>query len=436
MPTVNLEIKPRAPFREFLQCKKRWISIVAHRRAGKTVAVIQKLILEALTHKRKGMKTAPLRYFYICPTLSQAKSVSWAYLLNFTADIPNVVANHSELRITFPNGAEIRLLSGENAERARGLYADGIVLDEADDIPNSHFNYIFLPCVLDYSGWMILMGTPKGKGNLYKGLQEAKERPDNHYSLVLKASESKLVPQEDLDEIKARIGDDAYEQEMECNFNVARAGAIYSKEVNLARDEGRILDFSVDNSQLVHTSWDLGAPENTVCVYWQRVDLGYRVIDCDFGLNMTTAERVSHMLGKGYNYGSHMLPHDGRTRGADNLSFQNKLLEAGLKNVIVMPNAGALAEEKRIRGMKDLFGSIFFSTKVDVEDGLIDALDNYHHREDKKDGRVTNVIVHDWCSHFADAFGYFGEAIKNNLVIGTMTPKALGRAKASFGRSL
>ncbi len=436
MPTVNLEIKPRAPFREFLQCSKRWMTIVAHRRAGKTVAVIQKLILEALTHKRKGMKTAPLRYFYICPTLSQAKSVSWAYLLNFTADIPNVVANHSELRITFPNGSEIRLLSGENAERARGLYADGIVLDEADDIPNSHFNYIFLPCLLDYSGWMILMGTPKGKGNLYKGLQEAKERPDNHYSLVLKASESKLVPQEDLDEIKARIGVDAYEQEMECNFNVARAGAIYSKEVNLAKDEGRILDFSVDNSQLVHTSWDLGAPENTVCVYWQRVDLGYRVIDCDFGLNMTTAERVSHMLGKGYNYGSHMLPHDGRTRGADNLSFQNKLLEAGLKNVIVLQNAGAMAEEKRIRGMKDLFGSIFFSTKVDVEDGLIDALDNYHHREDKKDGRVTNVIVHDWCSHFADAFGYFGEAIKNNLVIGTMTPKALGRAKASFGRSL
>jgi len=438
MPTVNLEIKPRAPFREFLQCKKRWMTIVAHRRAGKTVAVIQKLILEALTHKRKGMKTAPLRYFYICPTLSQAKSVSWAYLLNFTADIPNVVANHSELRITFPNGAEIRLLSGENAERARGLYADGIVLDEASDIPSSHTNYIFLPCLLDYNGWLVLMGTPKGRDSLYKGLQEAKERPDNHYSLVLKASESGLVPQEDLDEIKARIGENAYEQEMECCFDVPRAGAIYSKETNLARDEGRIADFGADNSLLTYTSWDLGSPENTVCVYFQRdpSNLSYRVIDCDFGLNMTTGERVAHMLDKGYNYAQHILPHDGRTRGADNLSFQNKLLEAGLKNVIVLPNAGAMAEERRIRGMKDLFGSIFFSTKVDVEDGLIDALDNYHHREDKKDGRVTNVVVHDWCSHFADAFGYFGEALKNNLVIGNMTPKALGRAKASFGRSL
>ena len=165
---IDIEIRPRKPFREFLACKKRWMTIVAHRRAGKTVAVIQKLILEAMTHKRKGMDTAPLRYFYCCPTLSQAKSVSWSYLLNFTADIPNIIVNHSELRVTFPNRAEIRLLSGENAERARGLYADGIVLDEVEDIPYAHQTHIFLPCLLDYNGWMICMGTPKGKGNLYK----------------------------------------------------------------------------------------------------------------------------------------------------------------------------------------------------------------------------------------------------------------------------
>lgn len=435
MQTLDIEIRPRSPFREFLQCKKRWMTIVAHRRAGKTVAVIQKLILEAMTHKRKGMKTAPLRYFYCCPTLSQAKSVSFNYLLEFTADIPNVVVNHSELRITLPNRAEIRLLSADNAERARGLYADGIVIDEMEDVAQSHINYVFLPCLLDYSGWLICMGTPKGKGNLYKSL-EAGKRDSNHYTLVLKASESGLVPQEDLDEIRARIGDDAYEQEMECNFNVARAGAIYSKEVNLAREEGRVIDCTVDNSQVVHTTWDLGAPENTVCIYWQRMpDLTYRVIDCDHGLNMTTGERVAHMMAKGYNFGQHFLPHDGRTRGADNLSFQSKLTEAGLKNVMVLPNAGVMAEEKRVRGMKDLFGNIFFSTKVDTEDNLLDALDNYHHREDKRDGRVTNVVVHDWSSHFADAFGYFGEAIKNGLVMGSMTPRSLGRAKASFGNS-
>jgi len=435
MQTLDIEIKPRSPFREFLQCKKRWMTIVAHRRAGKTVAVIQKLILEAMTHKRKGMDTAPLRYAYIAPTQAQAKSIAWNYLVEFTAQIPKVEVNASELRVTLPNRAQIRLFSGENYERMRGLYFDGCVSDEDDDIPQSAFAYVILPCLLDYNGWHIRMGTPKGKGNLYKSIQHAKENPDTHYKLVLKASESGLVPLADLNEIRARIGDEAYEQEMECNFNVARAGAIYSREVNQARDEERVLDFGADNSHLVHTTWDLGAPENTVCIYWQRVGLCYRVVDCDHGLNMTTAERVAHMMAKGYNYGQHFLPHDGRTRGADNLSFQKKLTEAGLKNVMVLPNAGALAEERRVRGMKDMFSDIFFSTKVDNEDGLLDALDNYHHREDRKDGRVTNVIVHDWSSHFADAFGYWGEAIKNGLVMGTMTKRTLGRAKASFGKS-
>ena len=282
------------------------------------------------------------------------------------------------------------------------------------------------------------MGTPKGKGNLYKALNQAKERPEKNYSLILKASDTGIVSEDDLGEIRAKIGEDAYQQEMECNFNVARAGAIYSKEVNDARMQGRVLDFGVDNSQLVHTTWDLGSPENTVVIYHQRDqhNLTYKVIDCDFGLNMTTAERVAHMMEKGYNFGQHFLPHDGRTRGADNMSFQNKLLEAGLKNVVVLPNAGFGAEDKGIRTMKDMFSSIFFSKLVDVEDGLLDALDNYHNREDKKDGRVTNVVVHDWCSHFADAFRYWGEAIKSGMVMGSLTPKALGRAKASFGKSL
>ena len=97
------------------------------------------------------------------------------------------------------------------------------------------------------------MGTPKGKGNLYKALNQAKERPEKNYSLILKASDTGIVSEEDLGEIRAKIGEDAYQQEMECNFNVARAGAIYSKEINAARDDGRVLDFGNDGSQLTHT---------------------------------------------------------------------------------------------------------------------------------------------------------------------------------------
>lgn len=432
---VNIRIEPRKPFLEFLRTKKRWLTLVVHRRAGKTVAAIQRIIICAMTHKRKGMKTAPLRYAYIAPTRDQAKDIAWQYLKDFTSGIPGMTVNESELKITFPTGAQIRLYSGENYERMRGLYFDGVVSDEDDDIPPGAFTYVILPCLLDYMGWHCRTGTPKGKGSLYKSINEGRNNP-KHFTLLLKASESGIIDEDSLEAIRDKIGDDAYNQEMECDFNVARPGAIYAKAITKAREAGRIHEFEVDDAHLVHTTWDLGNPENTVCVYWQKVGLTYRVIDCDFGLDLKTGERVAHMLNKGYSFGQHMLPHDGKRRGSDALTFQGKLRDAGLKNVEVLENAGFNAEEKRIRSMHDLFSQIYFrESAVDVDDGLIEALENYHNREEKQSGKITNVVVHDWCSHFADAFGYFGEAILAGRLRDSLSHRGVGRAKASFGNS-
>ena len=100
---TEIEIIPREPFREFIGSKKRYMTLVCHRRAGKTVAAVQKLIYEALTHERQGTKTAPLRYGYLAPTLTQAKLIAWVYAKSFTADIPGIQVNESELRLTFPS---------------------------------------------------------------------------------------------------------------------------------------------------------------------------------------------------------------------------------------------------------------------------------------------------------------------------------------------
>ena len=433
--TLDIEIVPRKPFREFLTSDKRFMTMVCHRRAGKTVAAVQRLIYCALTHKRKGMKTAPLRYGYIAPTQTQAKSICWGYVKEWCSKIPDVVINESELRVTFPNRAEIRLYSGENYERMRGLYFDGVVSDEDDDIPSAAMSYVILPCLLDYNGWHVSMGTPKGRGTLYTNLQKAKADP-RRFSLVLKASESGLIDEENLAEIRAEIGEEAYLQEMECDFSVARQGAIYAKQYQQAVDEGRVCDFEPSASHLVYTTWDLGSPANTVTCYWQKVDLSYRLIDCDFGLEMNTAERVAHMLAKGYNYAQHFLPHDGRTRGADNLSFQSKLMTAGLKNVEVLDNAGKGAEQKRIRSMHDLFPQIWFNkSKLEKEDGMFDALMDYHYKEMKKDGMITSVIDHGFASHFCDAFGYFSEALLSGRMMDSLSRRGVGRAKASFGNS-
>jgi hypothetical protein len=435
MPKINLDIVPREAFREFITTDKRWLTLVCHRRAGKTVAAVQRLIYCALTHKREGMDTAPLRYGYCAPTLNQSKSITWQYFVDFCSKIPNIDINQAELRITFPNRAQIRLFSGENYERMRGLYFDGIVCDEDDDIPIAAYKYVILPCLLDYRGWFLSCGTPKGRGTLYHNVERAKNDP-SRFCLVLKANESGIISEDDLAEIRAEIGDDAYRQEMLCDFSVARAGAVYAQHIAKAREQGRVCDFEPSQSHLVYTTWDLGSPKNLVVNYWQKVDLTYRLIDCDHGLELTTAQRVAHMLDKGYNYAQHFLPHDGRARGADNMNFKDKLLQAGLRNVEVLDRLSHDAANRRIRAMIDIFPQIWFNKQLLAGDGgLLDALENYHFKEMKKDGHITSVPEHDWSSHFADSFGYFAEALLSGRMMDSLSKRGVGRAKASFGNS-
>ena len=119
------------------------------------------------------------------------------------------------------------------------------------------------------------------------------------------------------------------------------------------------------------------------------------------------------------------------------MSFQSKLTEAGLKNVEVLDNAGVGAEAKRIRSMHDLFPQIYFNkSKLDKEEGMLDALRDYHYKEQKIDGRITSKIDHGFASHFCDAFGYFAEALASGRMRVNLTKRGIGRAKSSLGASM
>ena len=65
---------PRPQFLKFHDRTKRWACLVAHRRAGKTVAAVNDLIKAALTSKSKFAQ-----FGYIAPYRSQAKSIAWEY---------------------------------------------------------------------------------------------------------------------------------------------------------------------------------------------------------------------------------------------------------------------------------------------------------------------------------------------------------------------
>ena len=160
--TVELQFLARPQFLPYLNRKERWACIVAHRRAGKTVACIMDLVKRAIDHTGREP-----RFAYVAPTYTQAKDVAWSYLKEYTAPIPDMGKSESELSVSFPhNGARIRLYGAENYDRIRGLYLDGVIIDEAGDIDPRAWAEVIRPALSDRKGWATFIGTPKGRNAL------------------------------------------------------------------------------------------------------------------------------------------------------------------------------------------------------------------------------------------------------------------------------
>src|SRR5207237_6459516 len=87
----------------------RWAVIVAHRRAGKTVGVINDLVQRAIA---PGL--ADKQYAYIAPTLVRAKDIAWKYLKDFSAWARVAPPHEGELRVDLVNGSRIRLYGADD----------------------------------------------------------------------------------------------------------------------------------------------------------------------------------------------------------------------------------------------------------------------------------------------------------------------------------
>ena len=149
MPEVVIPYKPRK-LQKFLHNqipKHRFNVIIAHRRSGKTVLCINHLIRAALTNPQPNP-----RYAFIAPTFKQGKSTAWDYIKNYSRNIPYIKFNESELRCDFPNGSRITILGAENDQALRGIFLDGCVFDETQNISPVlfpeiiHFGYFFVVC--------------------------------------------------------------------------------------------------------------------------------------------------------------------------------------------------------------------------------------------------------------------------------------------------
>ena len=194
---------------------------VCHRRFGKTVGLVNHMIKQAVLCDKR----AP-QYAYIAPFFNQAKKIAWEYLKYYTGPIPGHKVNNSDCYIELPTkhpgspGARIYIMGADKPDSLRGMYLDGVVLDEFGQMKDSLWGEIIRPCLADRKGWAVFIGTPKGQNAFYKKYLEGLKNPD-WYTFLYKASETGVLDEEELASMRASMNEVEYAQELECNFSVA-----------------------------------------------------------------------------------------------------------------------------------------------------------------------------------------------------------------------
>ena len=396
---VVIPYKPRDAFLPYHEAPHRYCLTVAHRRAGKTVARINKLIQCAVT----CAKPSP-RFGYLAPYYIQAKDIAWAYLKTYTAPVIREVGgkvNESELSVTCGhNGAVIRLYGAENAERLRGLYFDGLAADEAQDISPSALTQVIMPALSDRQGWLDLSGTPKGWGNLLGTTYKRALGDPEWFVQVLKASQTGLIPEDELARLRKAMPQNEYEQEFECSFDAAITGAYYADELRRAESAGRVCRLPYDPMLKVHTAWDLGISDNMVIWFVQVSGREIRVIDYYEASGYGLDHYADVLVQKGYKYESHFAPHD----------IQVRELGTGKSRLEVAAGLGVRFTVTKQMGVMDGINAArmtiprMWFDEAKTAAG-IDALRQYREKVDEKRGLSLGPL-HDWTSHAADAFRY------------------------------
>ena len=374
--------------------------MVMHRRAGKTVMCINDLIDKAIQNKRPRP-----RYAYIAPFYGQAKDVAWTYLKDYAAPLIEKVME-SELSVRLMNGALIRLYGADNPDSLRGVYFDGVILDEYGDMSPRLFGEVISPTLTDRLGWVAFIGTVKGPNHFYDLWNSATENP-LWYTKMLKASESNLIPPEELEMLRNQPGSDegTHAQEFECDWGAAIKGAYYTTQLNQLNQVG---SYPYDPNKSVHLAFDIGYTDDTSIWFFQNNGREIAIIDFYTESGKSVNEVMEFLRTKPYAYGTFYLPHDAKNKSFQTGKSTRELMVAAGAQTRIVPQ---LSIQDGIQAVRKTLPQCYFNiSNPDVKFGL-NALRLYQREWDDKKRMFKDAPKHDWASNPADAFRYLALAV-------------------------
>lgn len=384
--------------RALFTARKRFNCWVCHRRMGKTT-----LALYCLIHDAYACPKPQPRFAYISPLFRQSKAIAWDALRRLLQPLPGVTFNEAELRADLHTGARLQLYGSDSPDTLRGLYFDGVVLDEAAQMRPRLWPEVVRPALADRAGWAIHISTPLGHNAFYDLYQQAQQDAAWHTGLY-RASDTGILSALELQSMRDTMAPEQYAQELECSFESALIGSYYSSYLAAAQDEGRIGPVPWQSQHPVHTAWDLGVSDATAIWFVQPVGQMLHLIDyleaTDHGLEWY----VRTLKDKPYVYGRHYFPHDIAARdwsqdGRTRLQIAESL---GLKPAVVVPR-GDVANQ--IQAVRTLFPR--FQIHATACHAGLEALKAYRREWSETRRTWMDTPVHDWASHGAAALACF-----------------------------
>lgn len=235
---------------------------VWHRRCGKDLTDLNIMIGE--------MATKVGNYYYFLPTYSQAKKVIWEgktkdgvpFLNFFPKQLIDGKPNDSELKIKFKNGSLFQLIGTDNIDNIVGTNPIGCVFSEFPLQDPKAWNFI-RPILAENGGWAIFNGTPRGKNHAWQVLNIGKD--SGWFTEILTVDDTNVIPKEALEEERAQMPQDLFEQEYYCKF-IDGAGQFFRRVRQNTYDATVALpqegDFQIGVDLAKYQDWTVITPFN------------------------------------------------------------------------------------------------------------------------------------------------------------------------------
>ena len=275
---------------------------------------------------------------------------------------------------------------------------------------------------LSYSSWMTLIPTVRKEGSQFMISFNPNDEMDDTYqrfvvntppqTYVVKTnwSENPWFPNQ-LNKERLYLKEkntDLYNHIWEGEVLSNRDGAYFAKFI----PQDQIMDFKVEPNLPVDTYWDLGVSDSTCIWLIQQIGMEIRVVDCyenqgeglQFYINWLHDWRTKNSAV----FGEHYAPHDIQVR---ELGTGKSRLETARKLGIHFRVVRRLSIEDGIHAARAILPKCYFE-KTNTKDGL-QALRRYRKEFDEKKGIYKPHPLHDWSSHYADAFRYFAIAFRD-----------------------